>query len=160
MQRCSLSEEQGRGAHPWLWQEPLINSVRRPCSLLKNPREGSPYISAWLGDGKEAIKDLKQKIILIWIFKNELLTKLICQGQINEAHSKEQHVQNLWARKGERPKCSTGCCRVSEERYKMKQEVVKARIMCQSKRSELLLLSQRSSAVGSQTFLIDPHIVF
>lgn len=59
----------------------MISSVRRLCTLLKKPRERKRYISAWLGDDREVVKVLKQEMILVSIFKNELFTKLISQGR-------------------------------------------------------------------------------
>lgn len=71
-------------------QEILLSSVRRLCTLLRKPREKRHCISAWLGGGREVTKDLKQEMILMWICKNELFTKLISQGRTVQrtAHAK------------------------------------------------------------------------
>lgn len=32
------------------------------------------YVIVWLEDGREVVKELKQKMVLVWIFRNELFT--------------------------------------------------------------------------------------
>lgn len=56
--------------------------------MLKNPRETRHCSSARLGSGREVIKDLKQEMVLIWIFKNELFIELIGQGRTFQGKAK------------------------------------------------------------------------